>query len=104
MEINTFLDWSALGTFAGACLAVNITTQAFKETFKGVPTRLVSYLAALILLIGAAYFNGANGNIGEYLICPVNAVLVSFASNGAFDFIKSVSDDPQENDHDSYNT
>lgn len=91
MEINNFLDWGTLGTFTGACLAVSIATQAFKDIFKGVPTRLISYISALIVLVGAAYFNGANGNIGEYVICPVNALLVSFASNGAFDFIKSVS-------------
>lgn len=94
MQINDFLTWQTLAGFSGATAAVSILTQFFKGLFDRlpfhVPTRAVSYIFALIVLVGAAYFTGVRA-AGDYFICPINAVLVSFASNGAYDLIRSVS-------------
>ncbi len=80
-----------LAGFSGATVCVAILTQFFKGLFDKlpfyVPTRAVSYLFALVLLFATVYFTGAGG-FAEYCLCPVNAVLVSCASNGAFDLVK----------------
>ncbi len=84
-----------LAGFSCMAASVGVLTQFFKGLFDKLPikmpTRAVSYIFALVLLIGTTYFTGAGG-MAEYFLCPVNAVFVSFSSNGAFDFIKSISD------------
>lgn len=95
MQINDFLTWQMLAGFSCMATAVGVLTQFFKGLFDKlpvrVPTRAVSYIFALLLLFGTTYFTGGAG-ASEYFLCPVNAVFVSFSSNGAFDFIKSLSD------------
>ncbi len=84
-----------LAGFSCMSAAVGVLTQFFKGFFDKlpvkVPTRAVSYIFALALLFGTTYFTRGGGT-AEYLLCPINAVFVSFSSNGAFDFIKSLSD------------
>ncbi len=91
LQINDFFTWQMLAGFSGATVCVAILTQFFKGLFDKlpfyVPTRAVSYLFALVLLFLTVYFTG-QGGISEYCLCPVNAVLVSCASNGAFDIVK----------------
>ena len=91
MQINDFFTWQMLAGFSGATACVSILTQFFKGLFDKlpfyVPTRAVSYFFALILLFVTVYFTG-EGGLAEYCLCPVNAVLVSCASNGAFDLVK----------------
>ena len=54
--MEEFFTWSALGTYAGATLAVTLITQLVKGVgwIEKLPTRITSYLVALVVLIAAA--------------------------------------------------
>ena len=48
--MEEFFTWSALGTYAGATLAVTLITQLVKGIgwIERIPTRITSYVVALI--------------------------------------------------------
>ena len=50
LKMDNFFDWGMLGSFAGAAAATGIITQAVKGTFQKIPTQLVSYIIAIIIL------------------------------------------------------
>lgn len=89
--MNEFFTWAILGTYAGCVLATTLITQLVKEwgALKTVHTRLVSYVIALLILIGANAFAGtltletASQNI-------INAVVVALAANGGYDALSTV--------------
>ena len=86
--MSEFFTWSMLATFAGATTATAIITQFVKGALARVPTQLVSYGIALAVLLLATAATGAASGWGDWAILPLNAVLVSLASNGAFDAVK----------------
>lgn len=53
-----------------------------------IPTRIFSYIVALIILLMATFFTGAL-TWDAAALCVVNAVVVSLAANGAFDAVNS---------------
>lgn len=81
-----FFTWATLGTYAGATLATTLVTQLLKGTgfLSRIPTRLFSYIVALLLLLGAGFFGGGL-TLDTAALCAVNAAVVSLAANGAFD-------------------
>lgn len=81
--MDSFFTWTMLATLAGCTTAVGILTQAVKEIFKNVPTQLVSYILAVLLLGLATLFNGG-ADAATWAIIPFNAVIVSTSANGAF--------------------
>ena len=84
--MNEFFTWAILATYSGATLFSGIVTQFFKEmgALKRVPTRLLSYAVAALVLIAAHAFTG-DLTPASAALCLVNAVVVSLASNGAYD-------------------
>ncbi len=89
--MNEFFTWSFLATFAGAGIATSIITQFIKGYLSKVPTQIVSYAVSLIVLLAATAATGQAGEWSQWAIVPLNAVLVSLASNGAFVAIKRIS-------------
>jgi hypothetical protein len=87
--MQEFFTWAMLGTYAGAVIAVTLITQLIKEwgALKAIPTRLVSYVTALVILLAAAAFNDAL-TVADGVLCLFNAVVVSLAANGSFDLVK----------------
>ena len=87
--MNEFFTWASLGTYAGAVLATTIITQLLKgiAIFDKLPTRIFSYIVAVIVLLAANIFGGAV-NASAVALCFVNAAVVSLAANGAFDAIQ----------------
>lgn len=87
--MEEFFSWSMLATYMGAVLATTMVTQLFKGVsfISKIPTRLFSYVVALILLLLSAYFTGQL-TVSSALLSLLNAVVVSFASNGAYDASK----------------
>lgn len=87
--MNEFFTWASLGTYAGAVLATTIITQLLKgiAIFDKLPTRIFSYIIAVIVLLAANIFGGAV-NASAVALCFVNAAVVSLAANGAFDAIQ----------------
>ena len=57
---NEFFTWAVLLTYAGATLATSLVTQLIKGVgfIDKIPTRLTSYVIALVVLIAATFFTG----------------------------------------------
>ena len=83
--MNEFLTWHILATFGGASIATAIITQFIKEPLQKIPTQLVSYAIALIILVLAIAAAGLAHSWADWALAPLNAVLVSLASNGAYE-------------------
>lgn len=82
----TFFDWSYLATFAGCLLAVGIFTELFKNIcfIKKIPTQILSWVLALILLVLAQAFT--TGITAESaILAVVNSAVVSLAANGGYE-------------------
>lgn len=86
--MNDFFSWAMLATYSGAVLATGLITQ-FIKNFNGIsklPTQLLSYLVALVLLILATWFTDVL-TVESAAMCILNAVVVAFASNGAYEAV-----------------
>lgn len=85
---EVFFSWAMLATYAGATAATVAVTQVFKGVgfIDRIPTRIFSYAVALIVLIAATAFTSGL-TVEAAVLCVVNAVVVSLASNGAFDVV-----------------
>lgn len=80
-------DWTQLATIAGATLATLLIVQLLKlplDKVWKIPTRIVVYVIALIIMTAAAYFNGEL--TGErFGLAAVNAVIVALAAMGTYE-------------------
>lgn len=85
--MDGFFSWSMLATYAGATFATGIATQWLKGFFAKVPTQLLSYIIALILLLAATFFTDAL-TLESGVLCLINGVVVSLASNGGYDAVR----------------
>ena len=88
--MDSFFDWGMLGTFAGAAAATGIVTQAVKGIFQKIPTQLVSYVIAVVILGLATAATGGASDWTGWALVPLNAVVVSLSANGGFEAIKRV--------------
>ena len=86
--MNDFFAWETLVTFSGCALATGVLTQFLKNIFKKLPTQWLSYLIAVPLLFGAT---AATGGFAQpwtvWALIPLNAAIVSLASNGAYEAV-----------------
>ena len=83
--MQEFFDWAMLGTYAGAVLCTGLVTQLTKGLgfIDRIPTRLWSYLAALAVLVAAAFATG-QASWSNLALCAVNAVVVALAAQGGY--------------------
>ena len=86
-----FMTWEALATFAGALAMVTAITQLIKNIgfIAKIPTQIVSYVLALLVLLPAYFFTDQLTASNAVLIL-FNAVLVSLGANGGFDAVKKL--------------
>lgn len=87
--MNSFFNGEMLLTCSGATLAVTLITQLLKGIafVERLPTRLVSYAAALAVMC-AAYASAGVFRWQELILMPVNAVVVALAANGSYDAMR----------------
>jgi hypothetical protein len=85
--MNDFFTWTMLATYAGATLGTTLLTQLLKSI--PIPTRLLAYIVALVLLLVANFFTGGL-TVESGVLCLINAGVVSLASNGAFDAVSTL--------------
>lgn len=90
MDMN-FFDWTYLGTFAGALVAVTLLTELTKNLpgIKRVPTQLYSWLLAFVVLILSTVFTDAL-SVQNAVLSVLNAAMVSLAANGGYAALKRV--------------
>ena len=83
-----FLSWDILVTFTGASVATVVLTQFLKGILAKIPTQIVSYLIALVILTGTTLMAGGVEHWVNWAIVPLNAMLVSLTANGEYAMIK----------------
>lgn len=85
MEMFT---WDYLATAAGAATAVTLITQFIKNLpwVKDAPTQAVSYLVSLFVMLASSFFTGTL-TLEYAALIPLNAVVVMFAANGAYNTV-----------------
>lgn len=88
--MSEFFTWTSLATIAGATAATAYITQFLKKfaVFNKLNSQAVSYGVALVLLFLATFFTGGL-TAATCLMIPLNAVIVAFSSNGAYDSVAS---------------
>lgn len=83
-----FFDWSMLGTYAGAVMAVGVLTQLTKGIafVEKIPTQIWSQALSLIVLILAQVF-GTGISAESAVLAVFNAAVVSLAANGGYEVL-----------------
>ena len=79
--------WEQLATIAGATLATLLIVQLLKlplDKIWKIPTRIVVYVIALVILLLATLFTGGL-NMNTALLTAINAVIVALAAMGAYE-------------------
>lgn len=80
-------SWEQLATIAGATLATLLVVQLLKlpiDKVWKIPTRIVAYLIALVIMILATHFTtGITWN--NAILAAVNAVIVALAAMGSYE-------------------
>lgn len=85
-EALQFFTWAELATYAGALAATMFITQLLKGVgfIDRIPTRLFSFIVALIVLVVSNIFIGGF-TAQTALLCIVNAAVISLSGNGVYD-------------------
>ena len=79
--------WEYLATIAGATVATLLIVQLLKlplDKVWKIPTRIVVYVIALIILLLATLFTGSL-TVESGVLTAVNAVIVALAAMGAYE-------------------
>ena len=85
--MNEFWSWQTLATYAGATAATLLVTQFVKglaDKYFTIPTNLVAYGVALVVLILAQQFTGTL-DASTAVLSVFNAILVATAASGSYD-------------------
>jgi len=81
------LTWEQLMTIAGATLATLLVVQLLKlplDKIWHIPTKIVAYIIALVIMLLATHFTiGLTWSNG--LLAAINAVIVALASWGSYE-------------------
>lgn len=95
--MTDFVTWGGLATVSGAIAFTALVTQFIKGIgfIDRIPTRFVSYIVALAILLAAYGFTDVRG-IGNYVLCLFNALVVALGSNGTYDAIQSFTKNKNE--------
>ena len=95
--MNEFLNWEMLGTYAGCTAAVGMLTQFIKGigVLDRIPTQIVTYVLALVLMLSSSVFTGGLTVEGAALTV-FNAAIVSLASNGGYAAIERIGEKMDE--------
>lgn len=87
-------SWEYLATIAGATAATLLIVQFLKlpiDKVWKIPTRIVAYIIALVIVILAQYFtDGLDAQ--KALLCIINAFVVALAAFGAYELTFAKSD------------
>lgn len=91
--MNEFFTWEMLGTYAGCTAAVSIITQFIKGVpgIVKIPTQVVSYVIALVVMLCATGFTSGLTPDG-IMLTVFNAAVVSLASNGTYAAVTRVTE------------
>lgn len=80
-------SWEQLATIAGATMATLLVVQLLKlplDKVWKIPTRIVAYVIALVIVLLATHFT-VGLNWSNALLAAVNAVIVALAAMGSYE-------------------
>lgn len=89
--MNEFVTWEFLATFAGATMITALITQAIKNKLNKIPTQLMSYIIAVVVLLLANFFT-VGLTVSSAILLLFNALGVSLASNGGYQAVTKIAD------------
>ena len=90
--------WEQLATIAGATLATLLIVQLLKlplDKVWKIPTRIVVYFIALIMLMLASYFT-TGITLSSGILTAINAVIVALAAMGSYELTFRASDEKKK--------
>lgn len=95
--MSEFFTWDMLGTYAGCTAATGLITQYIKGVgvLARIPTQVVSYVLALVLMLLSAVFTYGI-TLDGIVLTAFNAVIVSLASNGGYAAVERVAEKMNE--------
>lgn len=100
MDMNSFLSWGMMATFAGASAVTALFTQMLKNVLTKLPTQWLSYIIAVVLLVVTTAATGGWAQPWTvWALVPLNAAMVSLASNGAYQAMDGMKKRRNGNDH-----
>lgn len=80
---ESFLTWEIIGSYAGSIAVTTLITQWLKGFAPKLPTQILSFIIAIVLLNISEYFL-AGITISSVLLSIPNSIVISTASNGAY--------------------
>ena len=88
---EAFLTWEMLGSYSGTLGMVLILTQLTKGLpyISRIPTRLYSYLVAVVVMLLTAIF-GSRTQASDFVLLFFNAAVVALSANGGYDALTEV--------------
>ena len=92
MDFKEFFTWEYIATFAGCMACTGVITQFIKnwlDSLVHIPTQLLAYLVALVVLLAAQAFTGAL-TASMAALDLLNAVLIAAAASGTYDGIRRI--------------
>ena len=92
--------WEQLATIAGATLATLLIVQLLKlplDKVWKIPTRIVAYVIALIVMVLATHFT-VGLTWSNVALSALNAVIVALSAMGAYEMTFRISDDKRKAD------
>lgn len=85
MDLNSFLSWDILATFTGTAACTGLLTQLLKNATGKLPAQWLSYIITFVMLvITIAATGGWMQPWAVWALVPLNAALISLASNGVY--------------------
>ena len=91
--MDNFMTWEYLLSFAGCVAATGLLTEFVKKLFENLSSKtyqIISYFIALLILLCGQFATKQMSGWEAVALDLINAAVVSLASNGGYDAIKSV--------------
>ena len=91
--MSEYFSWHLFLTVSGAATVTALITQFLKELVREklkIPPQILSYIVAVIIMSGAAFFTGTAETPGDWLIIPINALIVAGSSNAAYIAVRDI--------------
>ena len=86
------VSWTNIATGAGAVILTIAFTELSKnvESLAKMPTQLVSYFIAAIIMVLATIFTSDEVTASNVILAMLNSAIISFGANGAYIAYKRV--------------
>lgn len=80
--MDEMMNWTSLGTLAGATAATLLIVQYLKPFLAKLDTRLFALIVAIVLMVATTAITG--GTVEAYGLALLNGVLVASAAMGSY--------------------